>query len=133
MYPGDVTILDGVVRWVVAKRDTQEEGSGSARIDLVDDNGTVVASAECRTRIGKTHQSGIAPGQVENWTDAASVALSDVRAALLDMEELAAAMAENAQLVKFEIDRSGILWMYYTEGFPYRFAIEEGELIVYAN
>ena len=28
-------------------------------------------------------------------------------------------------------DDNGDLWLYYTDGFPYRFVIEEGDLMLY--
>jgi len=86
VYPGDISLdEDGVVHWVVAERDCDIDGHGSARVDLVDDNGTVVASAEADTMVIKTKMQNIAPDQIENWTDAASVALQEVRAALVDL------------------------------------------------
>lgn len=86
VYPGDISLDEnGIVHWVVAARDCGIAGHGSARVDLVDDLGTVVASAEARTIIIKTNMQGIAPDQIANWTEAASVALQEVRAALLDL------------------------------------------------
>ena len=86
VYPGDISLdEDGIVHWVVAARDCGIAGNGSARVDLVDDEGTVVASAEARTIIMKTNMQGIAPDQIANWTEAASVALQEARAALLDL------------------------------------------------
>ena len=86
VYPGDITLdEDGIVHWVVPARDCSIEGHGSARVDLVDDDGTVVASAEATTIIVKTNMQNIAPEQITDWTDAASVALQETRAALVDL------------------------------------------------
>lgn len=86
VYPGDISLDEnGIVHWVVAARDCGIAGNGSARVDLVDDEGTVVASAEARTIIMKTNMQGVAPDQIANWTEAASVALQEARAALLDL------------------------------------------------
>lgn len=86
VYPGNITLdEDGIVHWVVPARDCSIEGHGSARVDLVDDDGTVVASAEATTIIVKTKMQNIAPDQITDWTDAASVALQEVRAALVDL------------------------------------------------
>ena len=86
VYPGDITLdEDGIVHWIVPARDCSIEGHGSARVDLVDDDGTVVASAEATTIIVKTNMQNIAPDQITDWTDAASVALQEVRAALVDL------------------------------------------------
>ena len=88
VYPGVITLDENyVVHWVVAARDCGIAGHGSARIDLVDDDGTVVASAEATTIIIKTKRQNVAPDQIADWTDAASVALQEVNAALLDLYE----------------------------------------------
>ena len=86
VYPGDISLDEnGVVHWVVAARDCGIAGHGSARIDLVDDAETVVASAEASTIIMKTHMQNIAPDQIADWTEAASVALQELKNALLDL------------------------------------------------
>lgn len=88
VYPGDITMDEnGIVHWVVAARDCGKAGHGSARIDLVDDHDTVVASAEATTIIMKTKMQGIAPDQIADWTEAASVALQELRDALLDLHD----------------------------------------------
>lgn len=86
VYPGDISLdEDGVVHWVVAARDCGIAGHGSVRIDLVDDAETVVASAEASTIIMKTNMKNIAPDQIADWTEAASVALQELKNALLDL------------------------------------------------
>lgn len=87
VYPGDVTIEAGVVTWLVKARDTAYPGHGSARLDLVDNGGTVVASCEGLTMILDTHMSGVAPDAIEDWVDEASDALTEVRALLQDLNE----------------------------------------------
>lgn len=90
VYPGEISLDDnGTVHWVVAARDCYIEGNGSARVDLVDDNGTVVASAEATTIILKTNMQNSSgtepPDQIADWADAASIVLQNVQQALADL------------------------------------------------
>ena len=92
-YAGDISLDENsVMHWVVSARDCQIAGHGSARIDLADSEDTVVVSAEAKTIIMKTNMQGIAPDQIEDWMQAASIALEEVRFALLDLNDKAREM-----------------------------------------
>lgn len=126
VYPGDFTIKDGIVRWPIQGRDTKYAGAGSVRVDLVDDCGRIVNSAEAKTAILRTNATGIAPDQVTNWTDAASVALEEVKWALGFLMKLGG-------IAHFEIGDDGYLYYYFSNETPVMFEIVEGDLYVYEH
>lgn len=135
-YPVVTSYEDGILTWTPSAADTAIEGIGYAEVRAINpDTGMVLKSRVIPTSVENSvsGSDGEVPDPFEEWANQV-LAASD--AAVQAEHIVLAAVAEIAAgngIFDIRLEEDGHLYFYWTDSADYRFALENGRLMLYGN